>query len=319
MLQVREVKANQSEWAEQIYGLRRDEAFCDITFICHDTSFKAHRVVLAACSPVWHDIFSQDSDLTSGELDCEPEAFSCVLDYCYSGKLHHVNPPILLIDVHLIAHQYEIKALQDMCEALMKSEIVLENVLEYYAYACKYAYRGSSSGLSTLRDACGKFICTNFQAVVEGDKFLELTSSQVQGVFQLDSLHIQEDVVLTAALRWLHHAEDRKPMAKLIFEHVRLPLLSKPVLLNLHERWSDLLDVCPSLEALHVEALRWQLSEGKLSNVQTATSPHHSTNPRRFTQRHENALAHFVPAEHKLVIIYVYIYIYIFELNVFIN
>lgn len=60
--------------------------FCDITIQVRDKSIQAHKVVLAAGSPIWHDLFNADMTIAVVRVDdYEYEIIKKLIEYMYTG------------------------------------------------------------------------------------------------------------------------------------------------------------------------------------------------------------------------------------------
>jgi hypothetical protein len=69
-------------------GLRREQTFCDVAFLCKGKLFRAHRVIVSGWSRWLRALLSEGSSEEVVHLDVfEPEAFSSVLDYMYGSSI----------------------------------------------------------------------------------------------------------------------------------------------------------------------------------------------------------------------------------------
>ncbi|XP_042327168.1 zinc finger and BTB domain-containing protein 4 [Sceloporus undulatus] len=71
--------------------------FCDITIIAEDTKFKAHKNILAASSPYFKEVLSEDSVCRQpGQIlelpDIQAEVFSDILNFIYNSRLSVPSP-----------------------------------------------------------------------------------------------------------------------------------------------------------------------------------------------------------------------------------
>ena len=79
----------QQNITESYYDLRKEEDFSDVTLVCgEDQQFKAHRIILSACSPLFNKMLKRNNHshpiiYMRGILAKELEA---ILDFIYQGE-----------------------------------------------------------------------------------------------------------------------------------------------------------------------------------------------------------------------------------------
>ena len=189
-------------WLQRMHVLRKDTTFCDVQFQLGERTLGAHRLILAAHSKHWRQVFTDDPDTSTLEiqLDADPQAFAHVLDFCYLGKVSLGAEE--MTRVHILAHQFDMPPLQTHCETLMTSTINDETCVDFYRHAVKY----SLPQLPQLQEACWDRMVQRFEAVSNSAGFLRLTRAQLCEVLCLDTLGAAEEHILSAALRWLQRA-----------------------------------------------------------------------------------------------------------------
>ena len=104
-----------SNAAQSFVGLRTDSEFSDVTLACDgDTMIKAHKVVLASCSPVFRKLFQQYNHpnpliilrgLNKNQLEN-------IIDYAYFGQIDVELPDL---DMYLkVAEEFKLKGLTNL-------------------------------------------------------------------------------------------------------------------------------------------------------------------------------------------------------------
>ena len=75
--------------SEAFSGLRNDEFFSDVTLACQDQQFKAHKVVLAACSPFFEQVLKnhQHPNPLIFLKGVEVKHMEALLDFVYCGEV----------------------------------------------------------------------------------------------------------------------------------------------------------------------------------------------------------------------------------------
>ena len=75
--------------SEAFSSLRNDEFFSDVTLACQDQQFKAHKVVLAACSPFFEQVLKnhQHPNPLIFLKGVEVKHMEALLDFVYCGEV----------------------------------------------------------------------------------------------------------------------------------------------------------------------------------------------------------------------------------------
>lgn len=88
--------------------------------------FQAYKIVLAARSTVFDQIFSNTEDINKVEInDIREDIFEQLLEYIYTGELKKFND--LPEELIIAADKYQIKDLKDICQQKLISLISFEN------------------------------------------------------------------------------------------------------------------------------------------------------------------------------------------------
>ncbi|KAK9158873.1 hypothetical protein Scep_005447 [Stephania cephalantha] len=164
----------------------------DITFKVGEQSFKAHKLILAARSPVFRAQFFGlvgDTNMDEVEMkDIEPAVFMAMLKFIYSDALPDVHEISGLVHIgtftntimaqHLLAaaDRFSLDRLKILCEAKLCEEVSAETVATTLALAEQHH-------CTLLKAVCLKFAAApgNLAAVMqsEGFKYLEETRASL--------------------------------------------------------------------------------------------------------------------------------------------
>ncbi|CAO2167899.1 unnamed protein product [Urochloa humidicola] len=140
-----EIEVPPPEMAQQFGMLLEDMTSSDVTFEVGGKSFHAHRLVLAARSPVFKaQLFGPMRDtrmesLVIGEM--EPEVFKALLHYIYNESLPNMdgadrtNRHEMLWHLLEAADRYAIERLKVICERMLFLDLDVENVAMTLALA----------------------------------------------------------------------------------------------------------------------------------------------------------------------------------------
>jgi hypothetical protein len=88
-------KEHTQEAFNAFVDLRLEKRFVDVTVVCQNTVFRAHRVVLAACSGFFDRLLSAVTKASDGRYEnavvalanVDPVLLEYALDFIYSGKV----------------------------------------------------------------------------------------------------------------------------------------------------------------------------------------------------------------------------------------
>lgn len=133
---------------------------------------RAHRVVLAARSPVFRQMFfsarmreSLDAHITLGDAD--PKAVQWFIDFLYSDNIADEvwQDDEAVCHLLALAHTYDVSSLLKRCEARIGSQLSEENALERLMMADRLSISG-------LKDLVLQFICKSRErlAKVQGSQ-----------------------------------------------------------------------------------------------------------------------------------------------------
>ncbi|KAL2893380.1 BTB/POZ and MATH domain-containing protein 3 [Bienertia sinuspersici] len=171
-----------SDMGKCFKDLLDNEIGCDIVFKVGDEKFNAHKLVLAARSPVFRAQFfglvgNPNMDTVVVE-DVEPSIFKAMLLYIYSDSLPDVHEILgassscsfAIMVQHLLAaaDRFGLDRLRLLCESKLCDEITIETVPTTLSLAEQHR-------CEQLKSACLKFAAANLNAVMhsEGFRYLE--------------------------------------------------------------------------------------------------------------------------------------------------
>ncbi|XP_039615560.1 kelch-like protein 2 isoform X2 [Polypterus senegalus] len=207
--------------------LRSQKLLCDVTIVAEDVEIAAHRVVLAACSPYFHAMFTGEMSESKAKRvrikEMDGWTLGILIDYVYTAEIQvtEENVQVLLPAAGLLQLQDVKKA----CCEFLESQLHPTNCLGIRAFADMHA-------CTELLNQANTFAELHFADVVQGEEFLNLGIEQVCSLIASDKLTVpSEEKVFEAVIAWVNHDKDvrQEHMAHLM-EHVRLPLLSREYL-----------------------------------------------------------------------------------------
>jgi len=188
------------------------EALCDVTFRIgpEQTEFRANRIFLAAISDVFKAMLfgsmeegKPHSIVTIPDIDAK--AFGAVLDfsYCKDPRMSIEN----VVPIAFVAQKYQINTLLPLCTKYFKSCIKRSTVCPLLNDAVNLHLTDLVSDcLSAIRKSLGFYA----KEIIESADFLDLSLSAMIVFLQIDHLHIKEEELWEAVLKWIDHQESSK-------------------------------------------------------------------------------------------------------------
>ncbi|KMZ69660.1 BTB/POZ domain containing protein, expressed [Zostera marina] len=160
----------------------------DVVFNVSGQRFQAHKLVLAARSPVFQTKFfggmeewgDDDDDSDENEIlvdDFEPEVFKAMLVFIYSDHFTFTGKEENLFGSKLLAlaDKYGLDRLRMLCESFICKDITIDSVCYILSLADQYH-------AFNLKAVCFKFVDQNLLAVLQstGFQYLKKTSLSLQ-------------------------------------------------------------------------------------------------------------------------------------------
>ncbi|XP_068683046.1 kelch-like protein 3 [Montipora foliosa] len=212
-------------------ALRKKESFFDVTVSVKDKEFKAHRLVLAAASPVFLSLLV--SDMREGKeqfirIELEEATGSVMEDvfkYFYTG-----NVAVTKDTAHnlvAVADYLLLPGLKTLACDVLEENITIENCIFNYYFADKYQC------LKLMGESCG-FINSNFGSVMKTDDFLKLDIAEVMKWVSSDDVTVtSEEEIFKGIVKWVTYKKsERESNFAELFSQVRLKSISRKFLSN---------------------------------------------------------------------------------------
>ena len=219
------------ELVERLDILRNNDSFCDVTIAVKDKEFKAHRAVLAAASPFFLALLTNDMKERNEQLikvDLEVATESVVEDalkYLYTGNVTIIEERahyLLATATYLL-----LPGLKTTVSDFLEDTVTTENCVFNYYFAQKYE-------CVELKDKCLEVINSNFSVVMKTEDFLNLDMKQVMEWVSSDDVIVNsEEDIFKGIVMWVsHNKSEREKLFPELLHQVRLPFVSHDFLLN---------------------------------------------------------------------------------------
>nr|XP_058915708.1 kelch-like protein 17 isoform X3 [Kogia breviceps] len=235
--------------------MRQRGLLCDIVLHVAAKEIRAHKVVLASCSPYFHAMFTNEmseSRQTHVTLhDIDPQALDQLVQFAYTAEIvvGEGNVQTLLPAASLL----QLNGVRDACCKFLLSQLDPSNCLGIRGFA-------DTHSCSDLLKAAHRYVLQHFVDVAKTEEFMLLPLKQVLELVSSDSLNVpSEEDVYRAVLSWVKHDVDtRRQHVPRLMKCVRLPLLSRDFLLG-HVDAESLVRCHPDCKDLLIEALKFHL------------------------------------------------------------
>ncbi|GBN41769.1 Protein roadkill [Araneus ventricosus] len=148
----------------------------DVVLTVGAVNFPAHKVVLAARSPVFARMFENDMiEKKSGIVDIKDidiAILNMMLTYMYSAKVETLNYDSA-VKLYTAADRYEVIALKEHCSSFLKLDLSASN-------ACDILILADMHGDMDLKNYTKDFICAHADVILEMPEWNRLIESRIE-------------------------------------------------------------------------------------------------------------------------------------------
>lgn len=214
------------ELMKMLNDFRKDGLFCDVRISVGSCLFEAHRNVLAANSPYFRALLSNDMKEGHENLvkldELSAKVVESILDFMYSGKIN-INKDIAL-DLLVAADYLLMPELKEKgCQFLVK-KMTASNCLTVLNVSKKYNF-------VQLHKKALAFAQENFHVVCRKENFKDLSAAQLEEIISGNNLVAKEKDVFESLIEWVNYDLcERNRLFHELFSHVRLIQLPRKYL-----------------------------------------------------------------------------------------
>lgn len=237
---------------EKIRKLYNNAMGADVEFslsnkMCRgESKVPAHKIILAASSPVFQKMFYVDmiKSAVVSIADVSFEAFLEFLQFFYTDTV--VLTPANIAEVMKLIENYDMPKCVLICEQFLKNTVTSELVLSYYELAML-----SNCSRDLMREY-DEIIAANIVIIFKMTSFEECNFSVMQHIFQMDCLNCSEYDVFIAAMTWGISVCKRKKLAASFedirrelgdcFKLIRFPTMSPIEFTSCYNKYPNLLE-----------------------------------------------------------------------------
>ncbi|KAK5875174.1 hypothetical protein CesoFtcFv8_027686 [Champsocephalus esox] len=203
--------------------LLNENKFVDCTLKVGDRSFPCHRLIMAACSPYFRDIFftedGKEVENTKEVVleDVNPSILDMVVQYLYSAEIDLTDDNVQ--DIISVANRFQIPSVFTVCVNYLLKKLSLGNCLAIFRM-------GLVISCPRLAVAARNYVADRFELLYNKDEFLKLAAHELFAVIGGDSLNVaKEELVFEAVMAWVRYDKERVKVLKDAFNCIRFRLL----------------------------------------------------------------------------------------------
>lgn len=204
--------------------LLNENKFVDCTLKVGDRSFPCHRLIMAACSPYFREIFFTEDGKEIPDTkevvleDVNPAILDMVVQYLYSAEIDLNDDNVQ--DIFAVANRFQIPSVFTVCVNYLQKKLSLSNCLAIFRL-------GLVLNCPRLAVAARNYIADRFESLANEEEFLQLAAHELFAVIGGDSLNVEkEEVVFEALMNWVRKDKDKRSKVLVdAFDCIRFRLL----------------------------------------------------------------------------------------------
>ncbi|XP_071964413.1 kelch-like protein 24 [Antedon mediterranea] len=202
--------------------MRQNEDMIDVSLCVGDHEFRCHRTILAAGSPYFRAMFTnnlrENSETKIVLQDVNPVMLELIINYIYTSKI--IITTLNVRELLATANFFLFKSLLAACSDFLVRQLDLTNCFELHEFADLH-------GCVDLKMSAEKFILQNFVKFRNDEQFLNISPVQMKEFIGSEDVQVQNEKELFDIVSdWiLHDRENRVQYLPQILYLIRLPVL----------------------------------------------------------------------------------------------
>lgn len=203
--------------------LLNENKFVDCTLKVGDRSFPCHRLIMAACSPYFREIFftedGKEVENTNEVVldDVNPSILDMIIQYLYSAEIDLTDDNVQ--DIIAVANRFQIPSVFTVCVNYLQKKLSMGNCMAIFRM-------GLVLNCPRLAVAARNYIADRFELLYKDEEFLKLAAHELFAIIGGDSLNVKkEELVFEAVMAWVRQDKERIKVLKDAFNCIRFRLL----------------------------------------------------------------------------------------------
>lgn len=204
--------------------LLKENKFVDCNLKVGDRSFPCHRLIMAACSPYFREIFftedGKEVENTQEVVldDVNPSILELIIQYLYSAEIDLTDDNVQ--DIIAVANRFQIPSVFTVCVNYLLKKLSQNNCMAIFRM-------GLVISCPRLAVAARNYIADRFGALYKDEEFLRLAPHELFAIIGGDSLNVEkEELVFEAVMSWVRYDKDKRvKILKDAFNCIRFRLM----------------------------------------------------------------------------------------------
>ncbi|XP_051259641.1 kelch-like protein 41a isoform X2 [Dicentrarchus labrax] len=224
--------------------LLNENKLIDCVLKVGDRSIPCHRLILAACTPYFRELFfsadGKEADKKEVLLEnLDPGVMESIVNYMYSAEIDINDDNVQ--DILAVANRFQIPSVFTVCVNYLQKKLSKKNCLAIYRL-------GLMLNCARLAIAARDYIADRFETIAMDEDFLELAPPELYAIIGADALNVEkEELVFETLMRWIRKdKEKRMTSLEEAFDCVRFRLLPEKYFKEKVEK-EDLIKTNPEL------------------------------------------------------------------------
>lgn len=207
--------------------LLKENKFVDCVLKVGDRSLPCHRLIMAACSPYFRELYfsedgfeKKDSNKEVVLEDVDPTIMDMVVNYLYSAEIEITDENVQ--DVFAVANRFQIPSVFTVCVNYLQNKISMGNCLAIFRM-------GLVLNCPRLAISARDFIAERFDTLANEEEFLDFNAPELFAIIGCDALNVEkEELVFELLMKWVRkNKENRTQALGDAFDHIRFRLLAE--------------------------------------------------------------------------------------------
>ncbi|XP_029967860.1 kelch-like protein 41a [Salarias fasciatus] len=171
-----------------------------------DRSIPCHRLIMAACSPYFRELFfsEEGKEVERKEVvleNLDPNVMDVIVNYMYSAEID-INEKNVQ-DILTVANRFQIPSVFTVCVNYLQKMVSRKNCLSIYRL-------GLMLNCARLAMAARDYIADRFETVANDEDFLKLAPHELFAIIGADALNVEkEEVVFETLMKWVKKDKDK--------------------------------------------------------------------------------------------------------------
>ncbi|NP_001410756.1 kelch-like protein 41a [Danio rerio] len=226
--------------------LLKENKFVDCILKVGDRSLPCHRLIMAACSPYFRELYFTEDGTEKKDANKEvvlenvdPNIMDMIVNYLYSADIDITDDNVQ--DVFAVANKFQIPSVFTVCVNYLQNKLSLGNCLAIFRM-------GLVLNCPRLAVSARDFIAEHFETLSKDEEFLEFNAPEFFAIIGCDALNVEkEELVFELLMKWVRkNKENRAKALGDAFEHIRFRLLPEKYLKEKVEK-DDIIKADPEL------------------------------------------------------------------------